>query len=684
MTTNHLAVTRTAIGTATGTATATGQPRTRHRSTFIGRLVLGFLLTSLSAAALAVDVQVSKLDDDPDPVGRGGIVTYTIDVRNNGSDTAAGVELVFPLPAGTTYNSDDNADCSHAGGTPGEVTCNYGSVVGNTAPGGGDIKTVNIQVNVPSTIATGTINGITATVSTTDSDTNIANNTETQNTTVQNGADLVPVFVSASPDPVTGGGNVTYVANVLNNGPDEALNPQVVFQLSPNATFVSVSDDDWTCTHDGTTPGGKLTCNRTSLASGATSSQISFVTQVTGAATGTLTTTATTNLGNSSTVTDANPNNDFVDIDVTVGAGTDIAVTVQNPGAVIAGDTFNLIIQPRNNGPIAAVNPKVIIPIPAGFTINSATGTGWNCTISGQEVTCNGTTLTVGATDNITVSLTAPIVTAQETYTNPPSATISSDTSDADATNNSRTGTIVVNPNGLDIEMLKTKGPNPVALGSTITSSIRVRNKGPLSTLSGTITITDTLLAGETFGSASGTGWDCSTTTISAGDVGDIVCTYDAALNNGSLSEPLTITTTATTIGDRTNTACSVYSGTPGDYDDTNDCDSETVKATGPIADLQVSKSADRAILAANDPTVTYTITVTNAALNAAGSASAPVDGITIEDDLPVYVSYNGGSGVTAVVDTTGVAATFDPCSITDGKISCKQSTGSDPLAAGE
>ena len=641
---------------------------TAHRQRALFLLITGFF----AMPALAVDVQVSRLEDTPDPAARGGIITYEIDVQNQAADTASDVELSFPLPATTVFEAVDNAACSHDGGSPGAVTCNYGSLLGTAANPPGPILTANVEVRT--TAATGNTVDVTATASTSSTDTNPGNNSLSQNTTIDDGADLFPRFLSVTPDPVIGGGLVTYTAEVENAGPNTAENLQVVFQLSTNVTFVSNTPGaGWNCSHDGTNPGGQLSCSRATLANGDVSSQISFITRVTGADTGTLTTTATT----SADTVDPMPNNDTDSIDVQVNAGTDIAVTVANPGAVIALTDFNLVVRPRNNGPIDAANPSVTIAIPPGFIINGDGTTpfssnGWDCTIAVQEVTCTRGTLTVGANNNILVPLTAPDVASQTSFTNPPGATITSDTDESPdvLANNQDNGTIVVIPNGVDLEMLKSKGPNPVAQGSNITSSIRVRNNGPLDAASGTITITDTLPAGETYVSGSGSNWNCSFSSP------DVICTYNAALNNGDLSSTLTIITTATAAGDLTNTACAAYDGDPGDWDSSNNCQGATVTSTAEISDLQVTKSADAGgdtTLAANEPTVAYTITVIN-------DGPSAVDGIVIEDDLPVFVNWNGGTGVTANIVSAPVGVTFN-CA-TGAVVSCNQTGGS--LANGE
>jgi uncharacterized repeat protein (TIGR01451 family) len=47
----------------------------------------------------AVDLSLTKADA-PDPVSVGGVLTYTLDVKNNGPSSATGVSLTDLLPKG--------------------------------------------------------------------------------------------------------------------------------------------------------------------------------------------------------------------------------------------------------------------------------------------------------------------------------------------------------------------------------------------------------------------------------------------------------------------------------------------------------------------------------------------------------------------------------------------------------
>ena len=74
----------------------------------------------------AVDLSLTKTDD-PDPVVVGENITYTLDVKNNGPDTATNVVVVDKLPSSSAYVSATSSQgtCTRVGNI---VTCNLGSM----------------------------------------------------------------------------------------------------------------------------------------------------------------------------------------------------------------------------------------------------------------------------------------------------------------------------------------------------------------------------------------------------------------------------------------------------------------------------------------------------------------------------------------------------------------------------
>ncbi len=96
----------------------------------------GAIVNWLTASA---DIAIT-VNDAPDPVARGGAITYTVNVTNNGPTTATGVDLLDALPTNLVFNSasSTHGTCANTAGT---VSCSIGVL----APG--VTATVTIVVN---------------------------------------------------------------------------------------------------------------------------------------------------------------------------------------------------------------------------------------------------------------------------------------------------------------------------------------------------------------------------------------------------------------------------------------------------------------------------------------------------------------------------------------------------------
>jgi uncharacterized repeat protein (TIGR01451 family) len=139
---------------------------------------LGLLFLALACAVHAqTDLAITK-SDGQDPVALGTNIVYAIFLINNGPGQATNVVLTDALPSSVTFSSMDapeNWTCNTPQvDTSGIVNCSNSGV----SPG----ETVGFTLTVRPTAA----GVITNTVSTTSSepDSNMENNTQTQQTTV--------------------------------------------------------------------------------------------------------------------------------------------------------------------------------------------------------------------------------------------------------------------------------------------------------------------------------------------------------------------------------------------------------------------------------------------------------------------------------------------------------------------
>ena len=311
----------------------------------------------------------------------------------------------------------------------------------------------------------------------------------TVNITVTPVADLV--VVQSGPTNGLAGSNLVFTVSVTNRGPATATSLMISNQLSSGFTFVSASGS-------GSNTAGVVTWNISSLpANGVTNLTVTmFATQG-----GTFTNIAS----GASAVLDLNPtnNNGSLATAQTLTVITPVAdvVVFKNGGTnVFAGATVNYTIIASNAGPSTATSVVVQDTLPAGGTLQSASG---NYSASNSVVTWSGVTLAPGttATFNITLLASASV----SSFVNIASAT--SPVYDPNPTNNN--GSYVnsrvitqVTPSADVIAAIS--GPASALLGSNIVYTLTVSNAGP-STASNVV-VSDSLPTNLVFVSASAGG----------------------------------------------------------------------------------------------------------------------------------------------------------------------------------
>lgn len=189
-----------------------------------------------------------------------------------------------------------------------------------------------------------------------------------------------------------------------------------------------------------------------------------------------------------------------------------------------------------------------------------------------------------------------------------------------------------------DLEVTKA-GPATYVPGGTGNYTIDVTNNGP-NRAPGPITVVDTLPAGETATSATGTGWVCDLSVPT-----EVTCTYAADLARGEDAPRITVGISygAGATGDLTDTA--TVSSRRVDLDPSNDSSSVTTRPL-PTVDVGLTKTATPAGVAPG-ANVTYIVTVTN-------HGTAPVTAFSVSDPLgtglsPVSVSTTS-PGLTCLV----------------------------------
>ncbi len=127
---------------------------------------------AVTAPGDTANLRVTK-SDSPDPVTEGGLLTYTIEVRNLGPDGATGVTLDDDLPAGVEFVS-----ASTSSGTCERRGRNVDCALGNLADNATAEVTIRVRPQKSGSISN------TASADSVENDPQAANNTDTETTTV--------------------------------------------------------------------------------------------------------------------------------------------------------------------------------------------------------------------------------------------------------------------------------------------------------------------------------------------------------------------------------------------------------------------------------------------------------------------------------------------------------------------
>ena len=590
--------------------------------------------------ALVSDLGVTKAVSDATPL-EGETIDFTIDVINNGPNDTTNAIVDDLLPAGLTFVSASTATGSY------DSASGIWSI-GALANTGTASLTISATVDA-GTDATAIDN--TATVSSDNVDLVPANDTDTAGIFVGISADLTVAKIVDEPVPAAGD-TIKYTIVLTNLGPDPAADVVVDDLLPAGLTFDTSSTV--TGSYDDST--GEWTVGTL----GVTSATLEIEATVDPSAIGIITNTADA----SSTTTDPvlTNNTDSADISVSV-ADLWLTKVVDDPGAK-NGDDVVFTIAVTNLGPETAFGVVVNDLVdPADFTVTGSTpepGTTYSTATGVWDIG----TLANGA--SATLLIDAEVAAANdETATN--TATVSSDTSDPDPTNNSGTANVVVDGKATDVEVIKTVDIPAPFEGDTVVFTITVNNNGPENEED--LQISDLLPAGLTLVSV-GPETDPGAPTTGDGTYTPGTGIWDIGKLDGGKSETLTLTATvdAGTAGtDIVNTAA-ITDRLLLDSNPDNDSDTATVSVPL-VSDLGVTKVASDPVRLEGE-TVTFTIDVIN---------NGPDDTINAEVDdlLPAgltFVSastatgiYDGASGVWAIGSiANGATVSLDIVATTD------------------
>jgi large repetitive protein len=356
-------------------------------------VALPFASLLLATAAHAVP-QVSSLVHVPDILPAGGTVTSTVTIAESDSLPIGGpgTSFTYEIPANSIYMGTGNVPVGSCSSTvnvgeagPGLVTCS-----GITLAAG---QTREFELRLR-TVSQGTLS-VRATPAG-------GGSSETKTITVNQGAD-VAIAISASAT-ASSGATVPIVFTLTNNGPDASTGSTLTYNI-PTGLSVSGSGLPAGCTISGS----QLSCNVSSLAVNGTRT-ITVNGVVTAAAGSTITHQPAVSPAGSTG--DGVPANDSATANTSVTAGTVLTMAKShNGGQLLVGQRFNFTLAPRFSGS-APTGVTLTDTLPANFQIDGpvSAAAGWNCSVSGQTVSCTRSNIGTGGADVALGNIVIPVI----------------------------------------------------------------------------------------------------------------------------------------------------------------------------------------------------------------------------------------------------------------------------------
>jgi uncharacterized repeat protein (TIGR01451 family) len=539
-------------GTNGVTTTALDDYGAQPGTTGIVQLITGNNVLPGGDGASCAITDLAVTNSAPATTTAGNTFAYTQTLQNLGAFAADGVVYMAPIPASCTFVSmaapPPGWTCiTPAAGGTGVVIC--------TTPTLAAGATANFTINVQSLVGTpaGYVLSETNSVSSNTPDSNPSNNQATATTLVEKTgwADMA-VTIAESTSVPTPGSNIVYTETVANLGNTTATSPTYTFNIPANTTFQAMGAPPagWTCIIPAVGGTGTITCSASSLAANTTLAWPNITVKVNAGATPGTAITATPTVG--MTGTDPYPPNNTATVNATVvaaGSG-DVGVTISSsPNPLDPGQFYSYTVGAVNNGPSAAANVSVSIPLPGGTNFRSLTPpAGWSCSTpgvgAGGTITCTIASLAAGATATFTPQVQVNTTTAAGTTLNI-TTTISTTSTDSVSGNNSASTTnLVTSRSNADVAIVKTDSPDPLYTGQYLTYRLAATNNGPATATN--VTITDVLPAGVIFLSANTSIGSCAGTTT-------VTCAL-GSLNVGN-TQYVDLIVQANTTGPITNTA---------------------------------------------------------------------------------------------------------------------------------
>ena len=551
------------------------------------------------AADLAISKQASNQILHTDE-----LLTYTLQVTNNGPDSADDVVVSDTLPAGSAFVSASTG-CLPTGGV---VLCNLGHV------DVGAIVTVQIVIRATQPGLLLNVAGVSSPVY----DPDPSNNTSPPVANrVYPSADLA-ITKSGLPNPTHNNQPVTYTLVITNNGPDTAEDVVLSDTLPVGCAFVSASSG---CGESG----GGVTCNLGSLASQSVT-RVEIVVLPT--ATGTLVNVADVS---ASTFDPDHTNNTTPPVRTQVLPTAGVTITkLSSVNPLYVGEQVLYTLVVNNAGPDAATSVAVTDVVPPELVVDTVQASQGTASVDGSTVTAHLGDMNSGTVAVVSIYATAVAVNPAMTNT----AVVDAETYNPTPDDRRSSVTIAVLPSA-DLAMSKFASMSPAYVGESLLYTLVVNNGGP--TTATAAVVTDVIPAGLTIDSvmsSQGTvSVDGSTVTASLGDMSAGTVAVVSIYATPTATSP--VLTNSATVGSPTH-----------DPNPENNTDSVTISVLRRTAQLSITKTASPSPAFIGSP-VAYTIRVANAGPDTATSA-------IMTDTLPAEVTFISANSSQGTVSEAG------------------------------
>jgi len=349
-----------------------------------------------TVAAAAVDMVMNKQVSTASIVA-GRPLTYSLSVTNSGSDTAFGVTVVDPLPAGFAMNGPVVSTQGSCDASDGAISCGLGTMAG--------LGTAQITFSVAPTLAYNALTVVTnsATVSV-----GIGGDADSSNNIDNAVILIVPVSVDlaiskqVSSGAVQVGSTLVYTLNVSHSDPGPLGAVTVVDALHSGVTLISAVPSQGSCSGSQT-----VTCNLGSVAPAGAQ----IIINVIASNVGVITNTATVFSGHAFDPVPAN--NTSAPVATTVlPARPDLAVSkIASLEVVTAGNTL-LYTVTVTNAPTADPAPAVILTdtLPAEVVFGAAIPDSGSCSQLNGTVLCSLGTIAAGGSRQVALRVIPAVV----------------------------------------------------------------------------------------------------------------------------------------------------------------------------------------------------------------------------------------------------------------------------------